>query len=158
MEAHGGELLETLDTETFNVTKWIAELKKKVDAAPDKLNKAKSEVAAAKTDAARAKKDEEKRALEALPKAADIVGFIVDSGGDLVIDGGIAGHTIDMLAALEVRDLIGKTLVVDERLGGLEHGLLDAKEDCGRRLSDHRCAFESRRPARCLNTGRSIAE
>jgi CRISPR-associated endonuclease/helicase Cas3 len=129
------ELLETLETETFNVTKWIAELKKKIDAVPEKLNKAKSEVAAAKTEAVRAKKDEEKKALEAVPKAADIVGFIVDSGGDIVIDGGITGHTIDMLAALEARDLLGKTLVVDERLGGLEHGLLNAKED-GAEVSD----------------------
>lgn len=129
------ELIETLDTETFNVTKWIAELKKKIDAVPDKLDKAKREVASAKTDAARAKKDAEKKVLEALPKASDIVGFIVDSGGDIVIDGGIAGYTIEMLAALEVRDLIGKTLVVDERLGGLEHGLLNAKEE-GVEVSD----------------------
>jgi CRISPR-associated endonuclease/helicase Cas3 len=129
------ELLETLETETFNVTKWIAELKKKIDAVPEKLNKTKSEIAAAKTDAVRTKKDEEKKALQAVPKAADIVGFIVDSGGDIVSDGGTSGHTLDMLAALEARDLIGKTLVVDERLGGLEHGLLNPKED-GAEVSD----------------------
>lgn len=128
-DAAPAELVETLETETFNVTKWISELKRKVEAVPGKIDKAKSEVAAAKTDAVRAKKEEEKKALEALPKTANIVGFLVDSGGDVVIDGGITGHTIEMLAALEAGDLVGKTLFVDVRLGGLDHGLLNAKED-----------------------------
>ena len=96
---------------------------------PKKLAKTKSEILDAKTDAARAKKEGERQALETLPKAEDVVGFLVDSGGDVVIEGGLAGHTLEMLAALDVRELVGKTLFVDARLGGLEHGLLNAKED-----------------------------
>lgn len=128
-DAAPAELIETLETETFNVTKWIGELKKKIDAVPKKLAKTKSEILDAKTDAARAKKEGERQALETLPKAEDVVGFLVDSGGDVVIEGGLAGHTLEMLAALDVRELVGKTLFVDARLGGLEHGLLNAKED-----------------------------
>lgn len=134
-DAAPAELLETLETETFNVTKWIGELKKKIDAVPEKLAKTKSEVLGAKTDAARTKKEGERQALETLPKAGDVVGFLVDSGGDVVIEGGIAGQTLEMLSALDVRDLAGKTLFVDVRLGGLEHGLLSAKED-GREVSE----------------------
>lgn len=146
-DAAPAELLETLETETFNVTKWIGELKKKIDAVPEKLAKTKSEVVDAKTDAARAKKEGERQALEALPKAEDVVGFLVDSGGDVVIEGGIAGHTLEMLSAVDVRDLVGKTLFVDVRLGGLEHGLLNAKED-GSEVSDvdgrtTRCTLQS---------------
>ncbi|HET9049872.1 MAG TPA: type I-U CRISPR-associated helicase/endonuclease Cas3 [Chiayiivirga sp.] len=128
-DAAPAELLETLETETSNVTKWIGELKKKTDAVPEKLAKTKSEVLDAKTDAARAKKEGERQALETLPKAEDVVGFLVDDGGDVVIEGGLAGHTLEMLAALDKRDLGGKTLFVDVRLGGLDHGLLNAKED-----------------------------
>lgn len=134
-DAAPAELVETLETETFNVTKWISELKKKVEAVPDKLDKVTREVTAAKTDDARAKKAAEKAALEALPKAADVVGFLVDGGGALVVDGGIAGHTLEALAALDVTDLVDKTLFVDVRLGGLEHGLLSAKE-AGIEVSD----------------------
>jgi CRISPR-associated endonuclease/helicase Cas3 len=128
-DAAPSELVETLETETFNVTKWIADLKKKIEAVPEKLSKTKSEVMVAKTDAARAKKEEERKALEALPKPEDIVGFLVDSANDVVIEDGIAGHTLEMLAALEVRNLVGRTLFIDVRLGGLDHGLLEAKGD-----------------------------
>jgi len=51
---------------------------------------------------------------------------VIEAG---VIERGIAGYTLERLAALEVRDLVGKTLFVDVRLGGLDHGLLEAKED-----------------------------
>lgn len=128
-DAAPAELVETLETETFNVTKWIGELKKKIDAVPEKLAKAKSEVLNAKTDIARAKKEGERQALEALPKAEDVVGFLVDRDGDVVIERGLAGYTLKRLAALEVSDLIGKTLFIEARLGGLDHGLLDAKGD-----------------------------
>lgn len=127
-DAAPSELLETLETETFNVMKWIAELTKKIEAVPEKLSKTKSEAMAAKTDAARAKKEEERQALETLPKVEDVVGFLIDSGGDVVIEGGIAGYTLESLTVLEVSDLVGKTLFVDVRLGGLAHGLLNAKE------------------------------
>ena len=121
------ELIETLETETFNVTKWIGELKRKIDAVPAKLAKMKRAILDAKTEAARAKTEGERQALEALPKEEDVVGFLVDSGGDVVIEGGIAGYTLAALAALDVSDLVGRTLFVDVRLGGLDHGLLDAK-------------------------------
>jgi CRISPR-associated endonuclease/helicase Cas3 len=113
-DAAPAELIETLETEAFNVTKWLGEIKKKVDGAPEKI--------------AKSKRDEEKQALLLLPKADDIVAFIVDSAGDVVIKEGIAGLTVDKLAELDARDLAGKTLFVDARLGGVEEGLLNAKE------------------------------
>lgn len=128
-DAAPAELLETLETETFNVTKWIGELVKKIAAVPEKLAKTKSQVLDARTDAGRAERERERQALETLPKAEDAVGFLVDNSGDVVIAGGIAGHTLEMLSALEESVLFGKTLFVDVRLGGLEHGLLSAKAD-----------------------------
>jgi len=113
-DAAPAELVETLETETFNVTKWLGELKKKVEGAADKL--------------AKTKKEDEKAALEHLPKTTDIVAFIVDGAGDVVIKAGFAGLTVEDLAKLDVRDLAGKTLFIDTRLGGVENGLLNAKE------------------------------
>ncbi len=108
---------ETLETETYLVTKWLAALKKKVDVAGASLTKAQGEAMAAETDKAGS-------ALEPLPAPGDIVGFVVDGAGDVVFDGAISGYTLERLTTLKDRDLIGKTVFLDVRLGGLRHGLL----------------------------------
>lgn len=114
-DAAPAELIETLATETYNVIKWLGELKKKIEGAPGKI--------------AKAQKEDEQQALARLPKETEVVAFIVDSSGDVVINAGFAGLTLEMLFDLDVRELSGKTLFVDVRLGGVEQGLLNAKED-----------------------------
>ena len=114
-EAAPAELIETLETETYNVIKWLAELKKKIDSAPGKITKVKEK--------------NDQPTLAHLPNATDVVAFLVDSGGDIVINVGLAGLTLEMLAELDVGDLAGKTLFIDVRLGGVGQGLLSSKDD-----------------------------
>lgn len=103
-EAAAPARIETLETETFNVLKWLKDVIKRVDA--------------------------EKSAGDSI-RSDEVIAFILDGSGDVLSPTGL---TISALGELiEGRDgvtlLNGKTLAIDLRLGGLEAGLLEAKSD-----------------------------
>lgn len=118
-EAAPIELVETLETESFNVTKWISALAKKL--ASKKTETVNTAAGSGDSDAPGVAETS-----DAPPNAKDTVAFLVDRNGDVV---GVDGYKLGELAELDVRDMGGKILVVDQRLGGIKEGMLDAKGD-----------------------------